>query len=86
MASYKLAFRKSVAKDLRELPRKDLSRILKRIEALATDPRPQGSEKLSAQERYRIRQGDYRVVYEVQDEAAAVLVVRVGHRREVYRG
>lgn len=86
MASYKLAFRKSVAKDLRELPRKDLSRILKRIETLATDPRPQGSEKLSAQERYRIRQGDYRVVYEVQDEAAAVLVVRVGHRREVYRG
>lgn len=85
MASYRLAFKKSVAKDLRDLPRKDLSRILKRIEALATDPRPPGSEKLSAQERYRVRQGDYRVVYEVQDEATTVLVVRVGHRREVYR-
>ncbi len=85
MASYRLAFKKSVARDLRDLPRKDLSRILKRIEALATDPRPPGSEKLSAQERYRVRQGDYRVVYEVQDEATTVLVVRVGHRREVYR-
>jgi mRNA interferase RelE/StbE len=85
MASYRLTFRKSVAKDLRSIPPNDLSRILKRIEALADDPRPMGSEKLSGQERYRVRQGVYRIVYEIQDEELVIIVVKVGHRREVYR-
>jgi mRNA interferase RelE/StbE len=85
MASYRLTFRKSVAKDLRSIPPNDLSRILKRIEALADDPRPIGSEKLSGQERYRVRQGVYRIVYEIQDEELVIIVVKVGHRREVYR-
>jgi mRNA interferase RelE/StbE len=85
MAVYRLTFRKSVAKDLRSIPPNDLSRILKRIEALADDPRPMGSEKLSGQERYRVRQGVYRIVYEIQDEELVIIVVKVGHRREVYR-
>jgi mRNA interferase RelE/StbE len=85
MASYRLVFRESVAKDLRPIPKPDVARILKRIEALAHDPRPPGCEKLSAQERYRVRQGVYRIIYEIQDEALIVLVVKVGHRREVYR-
>ena len=85
MANYRLTFRKSVAKDLRSLPPNDLSRVLKRIEALADDPRPMGSEKLSGQERYRVRQGVYRIVYEIFDEELVIIVVKVGHRREVYR-
>ena len=85
MASYELVFRKSVAKDLRLLPNKDVKRILERIRTLAVDPRPAGCEKLSGQERYRIRQGDYRIVYEVEDARLIVLVVKVGHRREIYR-
>jgi mRNA interferase RelE/StbE len=85
MASYELVFRKSVAKDLRAFPKQDVKRILQRIRSLAIDPRPPGCEKLSGQERYRIRQGVYRIIYEIHDARLLVLVVKVGHRREVYR-
>lgn len=81
---YRLVFRKSVAKDLRSLPKADVSRILKRIEALAQDPRPAGCEKLSGLERYRVRQGMYRIVYEIVDHELIVTVVKVGRRRDVY--
>jgi len=86
MASYELVFRKSVAKDLRQIPNEDVVRILERIRALAEDPRPPGCEQLSGLKRYRIRQGVYRIVYEVQDRRLVVLVVKVAHRRDVYRG
>lgn len=85
MASFEIRFKKSVAKDLRTLPNEDVRRILKRIEALSNDPRPPGSEKLSAHERYRVRQGVYRIVYEIHDSALVVIVVKVAHRREVYK-
>jgi mRNA interferase RelE/StbE len=85
MASYELVFRKSVAKDLRRFPNDDVARILERIRALKDDPRPPGCEKLSGLERYRVRQGVYRIVYEVQDRKLVVLVVKIGHRRDVYR-
>lgn len=85
MASYKLVFKKSVAKDLRPLPKQDVKRILQRIRSLADDPRPAGCEKLSGQERYRVRQGVYRIIYEIEDARLVVLVVKVAHRREVYR-
>lgn len=85
MASYRLRFKQSVAKDLRDIPKDDVARILKRIDALAEDPRPPGSEKLSAQERYRIRQGVYRILYEIEAGQLVIVVVKVGHRREVYR-
>ena len=85
MARYRLLFKKSVAKDLCALPKNDVHRILKRIEALPDDPRPDGCEKLTEQERYRVRQGSYRVVYEIKDEMLVVTVVRVAHRSEVYR-
>lgn len=84
MASYELSFRKSVARDLRSLPRADVERILKCIQSLAHDPRPPGCEKLSGQERYRIRQGVYRIIYEIEDRRLTVLIVKLGHRREVY--
>ncbi|MBA2410711.1 MAG: type II toxin-antitoxin system RelE/ParE family toxin [Gammaproteobacteria bacterium] len=86
MASYKLVFKQSVARDLRTVPKRDVARILKRIRALANNPRPLGCEKLSGQERYRVRQGVYRIVYEIQDEVLLVMVVKIGHRREVYKG
>jgi mRNA interferase RelE/StbE len=85
MASYRLVFKKSVAKDLRPLPKNDVKRILERISRLADDPRPPGCEKLSGQERYRVRQGWYRIVYEISDTEVTVLIVKVGHRRDVYR-
>ena len=85
MASYELVFKRSVAKDLRELPKVDVKRILQRIRSLADDPRPSGCERLSGHERYRVRQGVYRIVYEIDDHVLIVQVVKVGHRRDVYR-
>lgn len=81
MARYELRFKNSVAKDLRTLPKSDVAKVLERIDALRADPRPPGSEKLSAQERYRIRQGSYRILYEIEDQEVIVTVVKVGHRR-----
>lgn len=85
MARYKLEFKASVAKDLRPIPKADVARILQRIENLQDDPRPPGSEKLSGRERYRIRQGIYRIIYEVIDDHLIVTVVKLRHRRDVYR-
>lgn len=85
MGRYEVSFRTSVRKDLRRIPSADVARIMERIGALADDPRPPGAEKLSTRERYRIRQGDYRIVYEVEDRVVTVWVVKVGHRRDVYR-
>jgi mRNA interferase RelE/StbE len=85
MASYDLVFKKSVAKDLRDLPKQDVKRIMQRISSLADDPRPTGCEKLSSLERYRVRQGSYRIIYEIKDDRLVVLIVKVGHRRDVYR-
>jgi mRNA interferase RelE/StbE len=84
MARYELRVRPSVAKDLRGVPRADVKRILGRIEALRDDPRAPGCEKLSAAELYRVRQGVYRIVYEIHDEWVMVEVIRVGHRGKVY--
>jgi mRNA interferase RelE/StbE len=85
MASYELVFKGSVTKDLRAFPKADVKRVLQRIRSLADDPRPAGCDKLSGQERYRVRQGLYRIVYEIDAEILIVLVVKVGHRREVDR-
>jgi mRNA interferase RelE/StbE len=85
MASYKLFFKKSVQKDFDSIPKKDLKRILSRIESLSEDPRPKGCEKLTGQERYRLRQGRYRIVYSIQDDELTLWVVKVGHRKDIYR-
>lgn len=85
MAKYKIAFKKSVAKDLCSIPSADVKRILKKIDSLAIDPRAEGCVKLSAQERYRTRQGLYRIVYEVRDDTLIVHVVKVAHRSSVYK-
>lgn len=85
MAKYKIVFKNSVFKDLKPIPKIDVVRIIKRIDTLATEPRGNDSEKLSGQERYRVRQGVYRIVYEIQDELLIVTVVKIGHRKEVYK-
>ena len=85
MGGYRVFFRKSVERDLARIPKQDVARIMERVLALAEDPRPRGCEKLSSQERYRVRQGNYRIIYSIQDEELTVWVVKVGHRRDVYR-
>ena len=85
MASYSLEIKRSAAKELEQLPRKDRGRVIARIRALADDPRPAGVEKLSGQERYRVRQGNYRILYEIHGEVLRIIVVKLGHRRDVYR-
>jgi mRNA interferase RelE/StbE len=84
MAQYRVFFKKSVEKDFKSIPKKELLRILSKIESLQDNPRPIGSEKLTGQERYRLRQGRYRIVYSIQDNELTVWVVRVGHRKEIY--
>ncbi len=85
MAEYKIYFKESVEKDFHSIPKKDLQKIVLRIKALAKDPRPPGHEKLTGQDRYRVRQGHYRIVYSIRDKALMVCVVKVGHRKDVYR-
>ncbi|MFZ2395485.1 MAG: type II toxin-antitoxin system RelE/ParE family toxin [Smithella sp.] len=85
MAEYKIYFKESVEKDFRIIPKKDLLKILSRIETLARNPRPPSHEKLTGQERYRVRQGQYRIIYSVHDKELTVWVVKVGHRKDVYR-
>ena len=85
MAAYNIFFKRSVEKDFESIPKKDLKRILDRIKLLAEDPRPAGCEKLSGQERYRVRQGRYRIVYSIQDNELTIWVVKVSHRKNVYR-
>lgn len=85
MATYEIVFRKSVRKDLDPIPKRDVRHILDAISALADNPRPPQSCKLSASEKYRLRCGTYRVLYEIRDEVLVICVVKVGHRHEVYR-
>ncbi|AWB66216.1 type II toxin-antitoxin system mRNA interferase toxin, RelE/StbE family [Saccharobesus litoralis] len=84
MAKYKVTFKKSVSKDLRNIPNHDVAKILFKIDKLAENPRSEGCIKLSGQERYRTRQGLYRIVYEIIDSKLVVHVVKVGHRSNVY--
>lgn len=85
MARYELRFKPSVAKDFRNLPKQEVQRIMKCIEALRDDSRAPGCTKLSGADLYRVRQGVYRVVYAIDDDTVTVEVVRVGHRGDVYR-
>lgn len=85
MARFELRFKASVVKDLHGLPNQEVRRILARIDDLRDEPRPQGSERLSGHALYRVRQGAYRIVYSIDDTEVVIEVVRVGHRREVYR-
>jgi mRNA interferase RelE/StbE len=82
---YRILIKPSASKELDSIPKTDLKRIVKRIQNLSEIPRPSGCEKLSGEDRYRVRQGPYRIGYSIDDKRHEVLVVKVGHRREVYR-
>ena len=85
MASYSVLIKPSAAKELERLPDKVRRQVAKRIQALADNPRPVGVEKLTGEELYRVRQGDHRIVYSIEDAVLIVRVVRIGNRRDVYR-
>ena len=86
MASYKILIKRSAQKEIESIgSKRDRQRIVSRIQGLANDPRPPGSEKLSGSPYFRIRQGRYRIVYEIQDEVLIVHILNVGHRKDVYR-
>ena len=85
MGNYRIVIKKSAAKEIEKIQNKDRIRIVEKIRSLSSDPRPSGSKKLSGQEKYRIRQGNYRILYQVIDDALVINVVKVGHRRDIYK-
>ena len=86
MARYEILLRQSVLKkELLKLPKVDVQKIMAAIRSLSDTPRPPGIQRLSGQERYRIRQGDYRIIFSIQDAERTIWIVKVGHRRDVYK-
>ena len=85
MANYRIQIKPSAVKELEVLQLKDRKRLVARIRKLAKEPRPDGCEKLSGQDKYRVRQGHYRVLYSVDDSESSITIVKIGHRRDVYR-
>jgi mRNA interferase RelE/StbE len=85
VASYKLYIKPSAVKEIESLPKKDRARIINKIQGLAAEPRPPGCEKLTGEEKYRIRQGRFRIIYSITDKELVVIVVKVGHRRDIYK-
>ena len=87
MEKYRVSIKRSAVKEIEAIPRKkERKRIIRRIGQLADNPRPPGSRKLSGHDRYRLRQGVYRIIYSIDDIDVVVVVVKVGHRKDVYRG
>ena len=84
MAKYKIQIKKTAAKEIKKLPAKDINRVIKLIDELAEDPSPEGCLKLSNNEKYRIRFGVYRLLYEIYDDILLIIVVKVAHRKDVY--
>ena len=85
MARYRIEVKKSAVKELYQIPKKDLAKILKKINSLADNPRPKGSKKLSREEKYRIRYGKYRILYLIKDDLLVIYVIKVAHRKDIYR-
>jgi mRNA interferase RelE/StbE len=85
VGKYRILIKPSAVREIESIPRKDRLRIVRKIQALSQNPRPPGCDKLSAEEKYRVRQGWYRIAYSEDDQNQTVLVVKMGHRREVYR-
>ena len=87
MEKYKVSIKRSAVKEIESIPqKKERQRIIRCIGQLAEDPRPPGSKKLSGNDKYRVRQGSYRIIYSIEDNELIIVVVKVGHRKDVYRG
>lgn len=85
MAKYKIEIKKSAVKEIKKLPAGTLKKILSKIQKLSDNPRPFDCQKLSGDEKYRVRAGDYRILYAIEDSVLIVFIVKVGHRRDVYK-
>ena len=85
MAKYKITVKKSVAKELEGIPKKDLQKVVKCIQSLGQEPRPQNVQKLSHKQQYRVRRGDYRIIYFIDDKDLIIDIVKIDHRRDIYR-
>ena len=85
MAKYEISVKKSAVRELEDISKKELQKIVNKIKTLSSDPRPEGSKKLSHREQYRLRQGNYRIIYSIQDDDLTVHIIKVGHRKEIYR-
>jgi mRNA interferase RelE/StbE len=85
MVKYSIEFKKSATKELNSLPNKEIKKILITINQLIENPRPINSKKLSASERYRIRVGDYRILYEIKEQILIIYIIKIAHRKDVYR-
>jgi len=85
MAKYKIEFKKSAVKELKSIPKKDLKKFLSKINNLSDNPRPNGSVKLTSREQYRIRHGNYRILYSIEDDLLVIFVVKIAHRQDVYK-
>ncbi len=85
MASYRIEVKRSAAKEIADLPKSDCQRVVAKLRALADEPRPHGCEKLTGEDKYRVRQGNYRILYEIDDYSNTLTIVKVGDRKEVYR-
>ena len=85
MAKYKIQVKKSAEKELGKIPRKELLKILDKIRDLSDDPHPPGNIKLTNQEKYRVRVGNYRVLYTIEDNILTIVIVKIGHRKHIYR-
>ena len=85
MGKYKIYIKPTAVKELQKISQRDVNKIIEKIRSLSSNPRPPGCEKLSVEEKYRIRQGRYRILYSIEDDKLLVLVVRIGHRKDVYK-
>ncbi|MCF6174572.1 MAG: type II toxin-antitoxin system RelE/ParE family toxin [Victivallaceae bacterium] len=85
MAKYKIKIKASAIKELNKIPSQYLKKITAKISALSENPRPMGCEKLSGEEKYRIRQGNYRIIYSITDGLLLVHVIKIGHRKDIYK-
>lgn len=85
MANYKIEIKKSAQKEIQSLPPQDIKRVVAKIQLLAANPRSADSKKLTSQDQYRVRVGQYRILYEIHDDILLIMIVRVANRKEVYR-
>lgn len=85
MANYKILIKPSAVKELQKISSPDFDRITDKIRKLSSDPRPKGCEKLSHEEKYRIRQGNYRIIYLIDNDHREINIYKIGHRRDVYK-
>lgn len=85
MAKYNIEIKKTAVKELNNLPLSDLKKIIQKIQNLADNPRPPGCKKLTGEEKYRIRSGNYRILYIIEDDILIIYIIKIGHRRDVYR-